>query len=113
MACNFLGHKGGQFRPSPRRTDEARHTRGVAHHVPRVVGHHHLDQHISRENLALDYFLFPVFVFHFLFRRDENAKNFILHVHRVDTFFQIGFHLVFVPRIGVDHIPVLLHEIRA
>src|SRR5690606_29549776 len=58
---------------------EARDPGRVADHVPGVVGHDHLDQHVARENLALNDAALAVFDLDLFLHRDEDLEDLSPH----------------------------------
>ena len=50
----------------------------------------------TRKNFAFVDFYFIIFLFFYIFRRNHNAENVIFHIHGFDSFFQVGFYLIFV-----------------
>src|SRR5438309_2824064 len=54
--------------------DEARDARGVAHDVPGVVAHDHLDEDVAREHLSLDRMALPVLDLDLFLRWDQDLE---------------------------------------
>ena len=86
--------------------NEAGHTGNVANNMPALIRHHHLHEHIARENLCFYFFFDALFVdrvgnFHRnLDIEDQVTEPAVLH-DTLDT----ALNLVFVTGIGVCNIP--------
>ena len=94
------------------RTHESCNAGRVSDHVPRIIGHNHLDQHIAGKDFFLDQFLLAVLDFLFLFHGDHDPENLVFHRHGSDPAFEIGFDFVLIPGIGMDNKPVFFHTQR-
>src|SRR5918996_5676408 len=94
------------------RADEARDARRVAHDVPALVAHDHLDQHVAGEDLAVHRLALAVLDLDLLLHRDEDLEDLVLHAHRLDAVLEIRLHLVLVAGVGVDDVPLLLRALR-
>src|SRR5688572_28818424 len=92
--------------------DEARHARGVPHHVPALVAHRHLHQHVAGKDLAIHGLALAVADLDLLLHRDEDLEDLVLHAHRLDAVLEIGLYLVLVARVRVDDVPLLLRALR-
>src|SRR5690606_21754256 len=89
--------------------DKARDLGRGLHQVPRLVVHFHLDEDVTREELALgDRFLAGA---HFddLFDRHEDLPEAVLHARPIYAIDQRALHGLLEARIGVNHIPTLAH----
>ena len=95
-----------QWCGSGAQADEAGHTRRVAHHVPRVVIELHAGHQIAREDLLGHDLLLAVFELDDVLDGDDDLEDALFHVHGDHATLQVGLHLVFVARVGVDHEPV-------
>src|SRR5438034_298433 len=95
----------GEWRRLVPAAHEARDAWRVAHDVPRVVAHDHLDEHIAREHLLLHRVPLAVLDLDLFLRRHQFLEGLVAHVHRVDAMLEVRLHLVFIARIRVDHIP--------
>src|SRR5579884_239298 len=94
-------------RGGPRaRADEAGHARRVAHDVPRVVVHDHVDQDVAGEDLPLHRPALAVLDLDLLLGRDHDLEDLVAHAHRFDAVLEVGLDLVLIPRVRVDHIPL-------
>src|SRR5271165_533830 len=107
----FVG-KRQRFLARARRADESGDALRVAHDVPRLVGHLHLDEHVARIDLLLHLFALAVLEFDFFVGRHEHAVHEVLHRHRFDAPFEIGLDLVLVARIGVHDVPLAIRVFR-
>src|SRR2546426_9447075 len=95
----------GEWRRLVPAAHEARDAWRVAHDVPRVVAHDHLDEHIAREHLLLHRVPLAVLDLDLFLGGHENLEDLVAHVHRVDAMLEVRLHLVLVARIRVDHVP--------
>src|SRR2546430_292177 len=68
---------------------EARHAGRVAHDVPRVVAHDHLDEDVTREHLPLDRVTLPVLDLDLFLGRHEHLEDLVAHVHRADAVLEV------------------------
>src|SRR4051794_37059432 len=87
------------------RADEAGHARGVLDDHPRVVVQIHVDEDVAGQHPLLRGDLLAVLRLDHLLGGDDDAPESGALVHRLDTVLEIGFHLVLVPGVGVDHVP--------
>src|SRR5437660_3334034 len=88
------------------RADESGHARGVANHEPRVVRHHHADKDVAGEDSLLDVTALAVLDLDLVLHGDEHLQDLVLHVHRLDPLLEVLLDLLFVPGVGVDHVPL-------
>src|SRR5690606_17111526 len=86
-------------------SDDPRHARGVAHHVPRRVGQLHLDQDVAGETLLLNDALLAVLGLDVLFHGHDDVEGLVFHAHGDHPLLQVGLHFVFIAGISVDDIP--------
>jgi hypothetical protein len=95
------------------RPDESRDLRRVLHHMPRVVGHVHLDEDVAREEppRALD--LAAAALLDDVLGRDQHLADLALQPVRLDALLERLLHLVLEPRVGVDDVPVLGGDVAA
>src|SRR3990167_7030675 len=92
----------GRGRPG---SDEPGHVRRVTHHVPRVVRHRHLHEHIPWEYLFFHDFPFPVLDLDLLFRWHEHVEDLVAHAERGHARAQVLGYVFLVPGVGVDGVP--------
>jgi hypothetical protein len=88
--------------------DEPGHTRRVPDDVPRVVGHHHLDEHVAREDLLLDRPPLAVLDLDLLLGGDHHLEDLVLDAHRLDAVLEVGLDLVLIAGVGVNDVPLLV-----
>src|SRR6476646_6259118 len=89
-----LGNRSGIVR---RAADESSDLRRALHQMPRVLAHFHLDENVSREELAFaDVLLTALHLDHFLDRYQDLAEMIL--------------HALFESGIGVSHVPLLAHH---
>src|SRR5579859_160035 len=63
------------------RTDEAGNAGRVTHHIPGLVAHHHLHQHVTGEDFTLDGAPLALFDLYLFFHRHNDPEDFITHIH--------------------------------
>ena len=80
--------------------------------MPGLVGHHHLDQHITGEDLSLHGFAAGVGDLGDGLQRNVDRQDQVAHVAVFHGLFDGGFYGVFITRIGVSHIPFASSAIR-
>src|SRR3990167_2368478 len=99
-----------------RSTDEAHHLRGFLDEVPALVVDARnaaalvrldLDQHVTREELALGLALLSGTHFHHFFGRHKHLAEPVLHFGARYARIERALHLVLEARVGVYHIPTL------
>src|SRR5262245_33615516 len=88
--------------------DEAGDLRRVLHHVPRVVGHVHLDQDVAGEEPLRRHHLLAAAHFDDVLSRNQHLADVLLQPVRLDAFGQRLGHLLLEARVGVDDVPILL-----
>jgi hypothetical protein len=86
--------------------DETGHARRVLHDRPGVVIQVHVHEHVAREDALLGLHLLAVLRLDHLLGRNDDATEANALVHRVDAVLEIGLHLVLVPGVGVDYVPL-------
>src|SRR3954452_14187045 len=86
--------------------DESGHARRVLHDRPGVVVQVHVHEHVAREHALLGLDLLPVLRLDHLLGGDDDAAEPLALAHRLDPVLEIGLHLVLVPGIRVDDIPL-------
>src|SRR5690606_24878921 len=84
---------------------KARDPRRVPDHIPGVVLHDHLHQHVAGEDLAGHDPLLAVPEVDLFLGGDEDPEDLVLHPHRLHPALEIGLDLVLVAGIGVDDVP--------
>src|SRR3954470_11749940 len=89
-------------------TDEAGHTRRVAHDEPRFRVEDHLDQHVAGIDLLLDRHALAAADLYLVLFRHEDLEDLVLHAHRLDAVLEVGLDLLLVARVRVNHVPALL-----
>src|ERR1035437_9431078 len=87
---------------------ERGHAGGVADDVPRLVGHLHVDQDVAREDALLDVAALAVLDLDDFLGRNQEVKDLVVHVHRLDALEEVVANLVLMPGIGMDHVPLSL-----
>src|SRR5258708_2810647 len=95
----------GERRRRGAHADEARDAGRVAHDVPGVVPHLHLDEDVPGIDLALHRVALAVLDLDLLLGGHEDLEDLVAHVHRVDAVLEVRLHLVLVTRVGVDDVP--------
>ena len=88
------------------RADEAGDTGGVAHHVPRLVAHHHVDEDVAGVDALADVAALPVLDLDDVLSGDEDVEDLVVHVHGLDALEEVGPHLLLVARVGVHDVPL-------
>ena len=88
--------------------DKAGHPRRIAHDIPRLIVHAHLDEDIPRKDLALHDLLAPALHLDIVIHRNDDIENRVLKPHGTNLALKIRLHLVLVSGIGMDDIPFLL-----
>src|SRR5690606_33961798 len=91
-----------------RTTNEAHHTRRLFYQVPGVVVQHHLDQHVTGEELALAATLLAAAHHHHFFSGHQHVAEQVLHAGQRDALFQRLLHLALEAGVGVNHVPALV-----
>src|SRR6185295_18051982 len=76
---------------------EARDARRVAHDIPGVVAHHHLDEDVAREDLALDRMALAVLDLDLFLGRNEHLVDLVAHIHRLDAVLEVRLTLFSYP----------------
>src|ERR1035437_912938 len=87
---------------------ERGHAGGVADDVPRLVGHLHVGQDVAREDALLDVAALAVLDLDDFLGRNQDVKDLVVHVHRLDALEEVVANLVLMPGIGMDHVPLSL-----
>ena len=90
------------------RGDESRHAGRIAHDVPRLVVHDHLDQHVAGEDFALNGIALAVLDLDLVFHRHDDLEDAVGDAHRLDAMLEILFNLVFIAGVRVDDVPFAL-----
>ena len=86
--------------------DERGHAGRALDDRPGLVVQVHVDEHVARQDALLDLHLLAVLRLDHLLGRDDDAPEARCLVHRDDPVLEVGLHLVLVPGVGVDHVPV-------
>ena len=91
---------------------EASDSGGVAHDIPRVFIHNHVNQDVTRKHPALDGTALAVFQFDFFFSRNNHLVDAVAaHImHRSRAMLKVFFNLVFIARIAMNDIPVAFSD---
>ena len=76
--------------------------------MPGLVGHFHLDQHITREEATLGHRFSAILDLDHFFGRDQDLAELLLHAAALDAFGQAALHALFHARIGMNHVPALV-----
>ena len=98
----FVGERDG----SGPGADKTGDTGNVSDHMPGFIGHRHLHEHISGEELDLHLFLFALFIDDRLHScGDLDVINEMGEMAVLDDFFEIGFDFVLKTGVGMDDIP--------
>ncbi len=90
---------------SSAQSDESGDIRRIADDIPRSVRHYHLHQNITGINFLFNDRPLACFNLYFLFYRNHDVKNQILHIHRFNSLLQVARHIVFVTAVSMDHVP--------
>src|SRR5690606_15868832 len=90
--------------------DEAHDARGVLDQVPGRLVHFHLNQHVTRKELALALALLAVAHFHHFFGGHENLAELLFHPGQLDALDQRAHDMLLVSRVGMHHVPTLSHR---
>src|SRR5690606_7908824 len=77
--------------------------------MPSSLIHFHLNQHITREELAFALPLLATTHFNNFFGWYKNLAERLFHVRALNTFLQRPFYVLFKAGIGMNHIPTLRH----
>ena len=101
FSCSGTG-----FSPEPGEPTKPVTPERVAHDVPRLVVHVHLDEHVARKDFLRGDLALAVLELDFVFHRNEHAEDLLRHGHRVDAALEVGLDLVLVARVRVDHVPL-------
>src|SRR5262245_5011978 len=104
---NVLNFLFAQRRRLGPRADKARHLRRVLHHVPRVVGHVHLDQDVAGKKPPRALHLAAATLFDDVFGWNQNLADFVLKTVRLHTLKEGLLHLVLEARVRMNDVPVL------
>src|SRR5690606_14919036 len=97
--------------------DEARDARGVAHHLPglvglvRVVTQVHLDEDVAWEELLGLHLLVATRLDHDLLGGDHDLVDAVGHPERAGAVQDVLLGLLFVPHVGVDGVPLDAHAL--
>src|SRR5579863_684579 len=89
-------------------TNKTCDARCVTNNIPGLVAHDHLYQYITGKDFALHCTPLPLLDFHLFLHWNNDAKDFVPHIHRGNTCFEMALDLIFVARIGVDREPFTL-----
>ena len=87
--------------------DEPGDLRRVLHHMPRVVGHVHLDQDVAREEPPRALHLAAAALLDDVLGRDQHLADLVLQPVRLHALLERLPHLVLEARVGVDDVPLL------
>ena len=77
----------------------------VAHNVPALLIHDHLDHDIPREYLLGHGTSLAVLYFHLIFCGHHYLEDLVPDIHGFDAMLQVCLDPVFVSRVGMDDIP--------
>ena len=86
--------------------DEASHTGRIAHDIPAIFVHFHLDEDVAGEHAALNGLALALAHFDFFFGGDYHVEDFVLHPHRLDPLLDGVPNLVFIAGIAVNDVPL-------
>src|SRR3989442_7980136 len=86
--------------------DEPGHSRRVLDDRPGLVGHVHVDEDVTRQHALLGLDLLAFLRLDDLFGRDDHPAKLRRLVHGHDPVLEIGLHLVLVPGVRVDDVPL-------
>ena len=78
----------------------------MSNHTPRLVGEIHANKHVSGELVPPHLLADTALDLGYLFHGDFNLEDVVLHVQGGGAGFDVALHLVLVPGIGVDDVPV-------
>ena len=92
---------------------EAGHARGVADDVPGDVVHLGSNQQIAGEHLLLGGDLLARLDLDHVFHGNDRLVDVAFHGHGLAPGLDVLLHLVLVARLGVDHVPLSRHVVRA
>src|SRR5438105_5860678 len=95
-----------QRRRAGGRAHEASHSWRIAHNIPRVVVHGHLDHDVARVNLLLHGAALTVFDLDLFLSGNDHLKDLVLDAHGLDAVLEVGLDLVLVARVRVNHVPL-------
>src|SRR6218665_1142954 len=90
---------GNGGRPGLAATDETLDLVGVLDQVPGIVVHHHLDQHITREQAPFRRLALAVLHLHDLLGGHQDAAELVLHAGPVGALLYFSLHRLFHPKI--------------
>src|SRR6218665_7052 len=96
---------GNGGRPVLAATDETLDLVSVLDQVPGIVVHHHLDQHITREQAPFRRLALAVLHLHDLLGRHQDAAELVLHAGPVDALLYVALPRLFHAQIGVGDVP--------
>ena len=88
------------------RADETGNSGSIAHNIPRIIRHNHIHQDITGINLFFYFHSLAGFYFYFLFNRNNDIKNFIVHPERINTLTQIAKNHIFISSISMNSVPI-------
>src|SRR5712692_5994031 len=103
---DLLLREGRRLDPRP---DEPGHLGGVLHHVPGGVGHLHVDQDVTGEELLLRDHLGAVPHLDHVLGRDQDLADAFDHPEGLGSLLEALAHLVLVPGVRVHDVPLLRH----
>src|SRR5579863_5651829 len=63
------------------RTYKAGNAGCITHHIPGLIAHHHLHQHVTGEDFTLDGAPLALFDLHLFLHRHDDAEDLIAHIH--------------------------------
>ncbi len=81
---------------------------GIAHYVPVLIAHLHVDKDITRQYLPGYGASLATFDLDLVLGRDDNIGDIIADIHQLDPLFQIFLDALLMPRVGVDYEPVFI-----
>ena len=88
------------------RADEGGDPRRIAHHVPGLVAHDHVDQDVAGEDPPGHAATLSVLDLDDILRGDQHIEDLVVHVHRLDTLEQVRPDLFLVSGVGMDDEPL-------
>src|SRR5690606_25206292 len=91
-------------------TDKAHYARRRLDQVPSLIIHFHVNQHITRIELALAFTLLSIAHFHHFFSGDQNIAKPLFQALQDNALLQRTHHLLFITGIGVHNITTLRHQ---
>ena len=87
-------------------TDETGDIRGISDHVPTLIRHHHVHEHVTREELTLLLDRLILFKDDLLLFGNDDSEDVVLHTESLDALLDGLLHTVLVSRVRVHDIPI-------